>query len=184
MPVTEVLIDGGNGFVKIKISTHADRHVVGTNRFREIIPRLFHTELEAVYEEKNRSLDNDYWKTYEALLAEDNKRKEAETTEIHIPAGARLGNIVIEADHLSKAYGDKLLIDDLSFNLPRGGIVGVLVLVGVDPAAGQRPRAGARRLVPLRESRMERALPQREQDDVDGDDGAFKVHSGWLGLVQ
>jgi ATP-binding cassette ChvD family protein len=63
---------------------------------------------------------------YESLLAEDNKRKEAETTEIHIPAGARLGNIVIEADHLSKAYGEKLLIDDLSFNLPRGGIVGVI----------------------------------------------------------
>jgi ATP-binding cassette ChvD family protein len=63
---------------------------------------------------------------YETLLAEDNKRKEAETTEIHIPAGARLGNLVIEADHLRKAYGDKLLIDDLTFSLPRGGIVGVI----------------------------------------------------------
>lgn len=39
------------------------------NRFRKIVPRLFHTELEAVYEEKNRSLDNDYWKTYETLYA-------------------------------------------------------------------------------------------------------------------
>lgn len=39
------------------------------NRFKAIVPRLFHTELEAVYEEKNRSLDNDYWKTYEALYA-------------------------------------------------------------------------------------------------------------------
>ena len=39
------------------------------NRFRTIVPRLFHTELEAVYEEKNRSLDNDYWKTYETLYA-------------------------------------------------------------------------------------------------------------------
>ncbi len=39
------------------------------NRFRKIVPRLFHTELEAVYEEKNRSLDNDYWKTYESLYA-------------------------------------------------------------------------------------------------------------------
>lgn len=41
---------------------------VEANRFRTIVPRLFHTELEAVYEEKNRSLDNDYWKTYEALM--------------------------------------------------------------------------------------------------------------------
>src|SRR5690606_33360095 len=41
---------------------------IEANRFRKIVPRLFHTELEAVYEEKNRSLDNDYWKTYEALM--------------------------------------------------------------------------------------------------------------------
>lgn len=40
---------------------------IEANRFRQIVPRLFHTELEAVYEEKNRSLDNDYWKTYETL---------------------------------------------------------------------------------------------------------------------
>ena len=41
---------------------------IEANRFRTIVPRLFHTELEAVYEEKNRSLDNDYWKSHEALL--------------------------------------------------------------------------------------------------------------------
>jgi predicted Zn-dependent peptidase len=41
---------------------------IESNRFRTIVPRLFHTELEAVYEEKNRSLDNDYWKSYEALM--------------------------------------------------------------------------------------------------------------------
>ncbi len=42
---------------------------IESNRFQKIVPRLFHTELEAVYEEKNRSLDNDYWKTYEAMFA-------------------------------------------------------------------------------------------------------------------
>jgi sulfate-transporting ATPase len=63
---------------------------------------------------------------YESLLAEDQKAKEYEPSKIHIPAGARLGNIVVEADHLSKAFGDKLLIEDLSFSLPRGGIVGVI----------------------------------------------------------
>ncbi|HMY20376.1 MAG TPA: ATP-binding cassette domain-containing protein, partial [Polyangium sp.] len=63
---------------------------------------------------------------YETLLAEDQKAKDYEPSKIHIPAGARLGNIVVEADHLSKAFGDKLLIDDLSFSLPRGGIVGVI----------------------------------------------------------
>ncbi len=62
---------------------------------------------------------------YETLLAEE-KDKAVDATEIRIPAGARLGNVVVEADHLSKGFGDKLLIDDLSFSLPRGGIVGII----------------------------------------------------------
>jgi len=63
---------------------------------------------------------------YEAMYAEDQKRKEGELTRITIPAGQRLGNNVIEAKKLKKAFGDRLLFDDLSFNLPRGGIVGVI----------------------------------------------------------
>jgi len=62
---------------------------------------------------------------YEALVAEEEKRA-PETVEINIPAGPRLGDLVIEAAHLKKGYGDRLLIDDLSFSLPRGGIVGVI----------------------------------------------------------
>ncbi|MGH8489013.1 MAG: ATP-binding cassette domain-containing protein, partial [Gammaproteobacteria bacterium] len=49
-----------------------------------------------------------------------------ETNEIYIPPGPRLGDLVIEFSHLRKAYGDRLLIDDLSFRLPPGGIVGVI----------------------------------------------------------
>jgi energy-dependent translational throttle protein EttA len=64
--------------------------------------------------------------SYETLLAEDLKAKEYSASQIHIPAGARLGSVVVEADHVSKGFGDKLLIDDLSFSLPRGGIVGVI----------------------------------------------------------
>jgi ATP-binding cassette ChvD family protein len=63
--------------------------------------------------------------SYETLLAED-RNKQVETTEIHIPAGDRLGNIVIEATGVKKAFGDKLLFDNLTFSLPRGGIVGVI----------------------------------------------------------
>jgi ATP-binding cassette ChvD family protein len=62
---------------------------------------------------------------YETLLAQD-KDKQVDPNEIHIPAGPRLGNVVVEATNLSKGYGDRLLIDDLSFSLPRGGIVGVI----------------------------------------------------------
>jgi ATP-binding cassette ChvD family protein len=62
---------------------------------------------------------------YEALLAEDRNVK-LDQVQIHIPAGPRLGDLVVEAEGLRKAYGDRLLIDDLSFTLPRGGIVGVI----------------------------------------------------------
>jgi ATP-binding cassette ChvD family protein len=62
---------------------------------------------------------------YEALLAEDRNVK-LDQVQIHIPAGPRLGDLVVEADGLRKAYGDRLLIDDLNFRLPRGGIVGVI----------------------------------------------------------
>src|SRR5580698_4235074 len=62
---------------------------------------------------------------YEELLAEEQQKRE-ETIEISIPPGPRLGDVVVKAEHLRKAYGDKVLIEDLSFNLPRGGIVGII----------------------------------------------------------
>ena len=62
---------------------------------------------------------------YEKLLAEG-QQKQVDTVRISIPAGPRLGDIVINANAISKAFGDRLLIDDLSFRLPPGGIVGVI----------------------------------------------------------
>ena len=62
---------------------------------------------------------------YEALLAEDRNVK-LDQIQIHIPAGPRLGDLVVEAQGLRKGFGDRLLIDDLNFKLPRGGIVGVI----------------------------------------------------------
>jgi sulfate-transporting ATPase len=64
--------------------------------------------------------------SYESLLSQDKDEKAYEPTEIRIPAGNRLGNVVIEAKSLRKSFGDRLLIDDLTFSLPRGGIVGVI----------------------------------------------------------
>lgn len=63
--------------------------------------------------------------SYERLLNEDQKEREAKL-EIFIPNGPRLGNKVIEAQHVAKAFGDKLLFDDLNFMLPPNGIVGVI----------------------------------------------------------
>ena len=62
---------------------------------------------------------------YEAMLNEPFDQRAA-ALEIAIPPGPRLGDVVVEADHLGKGYGDRVLIDDLSFKLPRGGIVGVI----------------------------------------------------------
>ena len=62
---------------------------------------------------------------YEELLQQD-QEKRSEVTEITIPAGPRLGNLVVEATDLAKGYGDRALIEDLSFRLPPGGIVGII----------------------------------------------------------
>ena len=63
--------------------------------------------------------------SYEALLSQETEKR-AQDLEIFIPAGPRLGQVVIEADALRKAYGDNLLFDDVNFRLPPGGIVGVI----------------------------------------------------------
>jgi energy-dependent translational throttle protein EttA len=64
---------------------------------------------------------------YEKLLAEaKSSDARAQRLELFVPSGERLGDVVIEVDHVSKGYGDRLLIDDLSFTLPRAGIVGVI----------------------------------------------------------
>jgi ATP-binding cassette ChvD family protein len=63
--------------------------------------------------------------SYEQLLSQDSEKR-AKDLEIYIPPGPRLGDIVIEADNLSKAYGERLLFEKMSFSLPPGGIVGII----------------------------------------------------------
>jgi sulfate-transporting ATPase len=70
---------------------------------------------------KSKARINDYEK-----LASQESEKRAEDLEIYIPPGERLGDIVIEAQHVAKGYDDKLLFENLEFSLPRGGIVGVI----------------------------------------------------------
>lgn len=63
--------------------------------------------------------------SYEQLLSQESEKR-AKELEIYIPPGPRLGNIVIEAENISKSYGDRLLVEGMSFRLPPGGIVGVI----------------------------------------------------------
>ena len=92
---------------------------------------------------------------YEELLAESQKKNEGPSRgRITIPSGPRLGNVVIEAEHLTKAFGDRLLIDELDFRLPPAGIVGIVgpngagkttlfrMLVGQEKPDGGKLRVG------------------------------------------
>ncbi|MDQ7002731.1 MAG: energy-dependent translational throttle protein EttA [Ghiorsea sp.] len=64
-------------------------------------------------------------KAFDELASKEVQQRNA-TKQIFIPAGERLGDIVFKAEHVKKAFGDKVLVDDLNFNLPRGGIVGII----------------------------------------------------------
>jgi len=91
---------------------------------------------------------------YEEMVSEAEKTRKLDFEEIQIPAGPRLGNIVVEVDHLSKGFGERLLIDNLSFTLPRNGIVGVIgpngagkttlfkTILGMEPADSGTVKVG------------------------------------------
>ncbi|WP_262849408.1 energy-dependent translational throttle protein EttA [Mumia quercus] len=68
---------------------------------------------------------------YEELAAEAERRRSVDLSEINIPAGPRLGDVVLDAKNLTKGFGDRTLINDLSFSLPRAGIVGIVGPNGV-----------------------------------------------------
>ena len=108
---------------------------------------------------------------FEELSSRD-YQKENETREIYIPPGPRLGDQVIEVENISKGFGDRLLISDLSFNLPRGGIVGVIggngagkstlfkMLTGVEKPDNGQITIG---------STVELAYVDQSRDSLDGD---------------
>jgi energy-dependent translational throttle protein EttA len=117
---------------------------------------------------------------YEALLAQDRNVK-LDQVQIHIPAGPRLGDVVVEAESLRKSYGDRLLIDDLSFKLPPGGIVGVIGPNGAGKTTllrmitGQeQPDAGALRIGDT----VKLAYVDQSRDALDPDKTVWEEISG------
>jgi sulfate-transporting ATPase len=122
---------------------------------------------------------------YERLLAEDQNAK-YDPSEIHIPAGKRLGDVVVKAQDVSKGYGDRLLIEDLSFDLPPGGIVGVIGPNGAGKTtlfrmiAGQdEPDSGQLR----RGDTVDLAYVDQSRADLDGSNTVWKEISDGLDLI-
>jgi ATP-binding cassette ChvD family protein len=117
---------------------------------------------------------------YEALLAEERNAR-LDNVQIHIPAGARLGDVVIEADALRKGFGDRLLIEDLSFSLPPAGIVGVIGPNGAGKTTlfrmivgDEQPDAGGLRLG----DSVELAYVDQSRDALDPDKTVWEEISG------
>ncbi len=117
---------------------------------------------------------------YEQLLAEDTNEK-LDKVEIYIPPGPRLGDIVVEARGIKKSYGDNMLFDDLTFTLPRGGIVGVIGPNGAGKTTtfrmitGQEtPDAGTLRLGET----VQIGYVDQNRDALDPDKSVFDVITG------
>ena len=123
---------------------------------------------------------------YEELLAKAGK-EDINTAQIQIPPGPRLGGVVIEADNLKKAFGDKLLYEDLSFKLPPGGIVGVIgpngagkttlfrILTGQDAPDEGEMRVG---------ETVKLGYIDQTREDLDGTKNVWEEISGGLDVIQ
>jgi ATPase subunit of ABC transporter with duplicated ATPase domains len=123
---------------------------------------------------------------YEKMLADENDRQ-IDTAKIHIPAGPRLGDVVINANGLGKGFGDRLLIEDLSFRLPPGGIVGVIGPNGAGKTTlfrmitgGETPDAGTFTVGDT----VKLGYVDQSRDDLESDKTVWEVISDGLDEIE
>ncbi len=122
---------------------------------------------------------------YDQMLAEEQNVK-LDTVEIHIPAGPRLGDVVVEAKHVRKGFGDRLLIEDLSFSLPPNGIVGIIGPNGAGKTtlfrmiAGQEPLDGGELVIG---ETVQLAYVDQSRADLDPDKTIWEEISDGLDII-
>ena len=157
-------------------------------REREALRKNLERELEWVRQnpKARQAKSNARMQRYEELASKEFQERN-ETSEIYIPPGERLGDLVIEVQNLKKGYGDRLLIDNLNFNLPRGGIVGIIgpngagkttlfrMLTGVE-----KPDAGEIRFGPS----TKLAYVDQSRQALDDKKTVFQEISGGLDMIK
>ena len=123
---------------------------------------------------------------YEKLLSEDQNVK-LDKVEIHIPAGPRLGDVVVDAEHVAKGFGDRLLVEDMTFSLPPGGIVGVIGPNGAGKttlfrmiAGEEQPDAGSLRVGET----VELAYVDQARADLTPENTVWKEISGNQDVIE
>lgn len=164
------------------LETKAARlHVEGRKDAKRL--RQLQRELEWVHSgaKARQAKSNARLRRYEEMAADATKTQRLDFDEIHIPPGPRLGSLVIEVEHVSKAFADHELFSDLSFSLPRNGIVGVIGPNGVGKTTlfqmltgNERPDTGAIRIGET----VRIAYVDQNRAHIDPDQTAWEVVSG------
>ncbi|HET9107215.1 MAG TPA: energy-dependent translational throttle protein EttA [Steroidobacteraceae bacterium] len=157
-------------------------------REREALRKALEHELEWVRQnpKARQAKSKARLQRYEELASREFQERN-ETNEIYIPPGERLGELVIEAKGLRKAYGERLLIDNLSFNLPRGGIVGIIGPNGAGKTTlfrmltgGEKPDAGEIRIGPT----VKLAYVDQSRHALDDKKTVWEEISGGLDILK
>jgi ATP-binding cassette ChvD family protein len=157
-------------------------------REREALRKALEHELEWVRQnpKARQAKSKARLQRYEELASRDFQERN-ETNEIYIPPGERLGELVIEVKGLRKGYGDRLLIDNLSFNLPRGGIVGIIGPNGAGKTTlfrmltgGETPDAGEIRMGPT----VKLAYVDQSRHALDDKKTVWQEISGGLDILK